>query len=91
MEIAKVYKKISGRAYTKYNGHNLRRLEIEVLDAIESQGMDKDVAPSPCASEDYGSAFGISLASYPSKRSQKVNLHLRQAREYNHDEYLKRK
>ena len=40
MEIVKVYEKISGRAYTKYNGHNLRRLEIEVLDAIESQGMD---------------------------------------------------
>ena len=40
MEIAKVYKKISGRAYTKYNGHNLRELEIETLDAIESQGMD---------------------------------------------------
>ena len=61
IEYPKVCKKISGRSQAKYRGLELRRLEIEIQDALDDFDVDYDEAPSPCGYEE------TSLASFPSK------------------------
>ena len=59
IEYPKVCKKISGRSQAKYRGLELRRLEIEILDALDDFEMDYDEEPSPCGLASLSSKRGI--------------------------------
>ena len=80
MEYPKVCKKISGRSQAKYMGLELRALQIEVLDALDSLDMDYDeAAPSPCDFNDESSlsSYQIVKVTKQNRRNRRfgVNLH----------------